>query len=83
MSLNKLRIATRKSPLALWQANYVKEQLYQIHEGIEVELIGLQTKGDQILDTPLAAVDGRSSLQPGERLRSGFLPTYYGWRLCR
>ena len=59
MSDNKLRIATRKSPLALWQANYVKDLLCQAHEDLQVELISLQTKGDKILDTPLAAVGGK------------------------
>jgi hydroxymethylbilane synthase len=59
MSDNKLRIATRKSPLALWQANYVKDLLCQAHEGLQVELIGLQTKGDIILDSPLSAVGGK------------------------
>jgi hydroxymethylbilane synthase len=56
---NKLRIATRKSPLALWQANYVKDLLCQSHEGLQVELIGIQTEGDKILDMPLSAVGGK------------------------
>jgi len=59
MSDNKLRIATRKSPLALWQANYVKDLLCQAHEGLQVELIGIQTEGDKILDTPLSAMGGK------------------------
>lgn len=59
MSANKIRIATRKSPLALWQANHVRDKLCQIHKGLEVELISLQTQGDKILDTPLAAVGGK------------------------
>lgn len=54
-----LRIATRKSPLALWQANYVKAQLETLHDGLSVELIGMTTKGDKILDTPLAKVGGK------------------------
>ena len=54
-----MRIATRKSPLALWQANYVKDLLCQAHEGLQVELIGIQTEGDKILDTPLSAVGGK------------------------
>ena len=54
-----LRIATRKSPLALWQANFVKNALEAIHPDLKVELIPLSTKGDRILDTPLAKVGGK------------------------
>ncbi|MBE4582562.1 hydroxymethylbilane synthase [Vibrio navarrensis] len=54
-----IRIATRKSPLALWQAYYVKEALQQTHPGLEVELVTMVTKGDVILDTPLAKVGGK------------------------
>ncbi|MCL9783545.1 hydroxymethylbilane synthase [Vibrio sp. S4M6] len=54
-----IRIATRKSPLALWQANFVKQRLIFEHPGLEVELIELVTKGDIILDTPLAKVGGK------------------------
>ncbi|WP_341665075.1 hydroxymethylbilane synthase [Vibrio sp.] len=54
-----IRIATRKSPLALWQAHYVKEALQAAHPGLKVELITMVTKGDVILDTPLAKVGGK------------------------
>ncbi|MEI8593948.1 hydroxymethylbilane synthase [Photobacterium sp. Hal280] len=54
-----IRIATRKSPLALWQAEYVKAALEQAHPGIIVELVPMVTKGDIILDTPLAKVGGK------------------------
>lgn len=54
-----IRIATRKSPLALWQAYYVKEALQKAHPGLEVELVTMVTKGDVILDTPLAKVGGK------------------------
>ncbi|VAW52221.1 Porphobilinogen deaminase [hydrothermal vent metagenome] len=54
-----LRIATRKSPLALWQAEHVKQRLMQAHDGLEVELITFTTKGDKILDTPLAKIGGK------------------------
>ncbi|HIJ22301.1 MAG: hydroxymethylbilane synthase [Gammaproteobacteria bacterium] len=57
--LSKLRIATRKSPLALWQAEYVKSRLQEIHNGLEVELVTMSTKGDIILDTPLAKIGGK------------------------
>ena len=59
MSSATVRIATRKSPLALWQAEHIKSRLEQLHPGIVVELLGLQTKGDKILDTPLAKVGGK------------------------
>lgn len=56
---NVLRIATRQSPLALWQAHYVKDRLMACHPGLQVELVPLVTKGDVILDTPLAKVGGK------------------------
>ncbi|WP_426369528.1 hydroxymethylbilane synthase [Pseudocolwellia sp. HL-MZ7] len=59
MSKNIVRIATRKSALALWQAEYVKAQLEKHHENITVELVPMTTKGDIILDTPLAKVGGK------------------------
>jgi len=54
-----LRIATRKSPLALWQANFVKDALEAAHNTLKVELVPMSTKGDRILDTPLAKVGGK------------------------
>ncbi len=54
-----VRIATRKSPLALWQAEYVSAQLRAAHPGLQVELITMTTQGDKILDTPLAKVGGK------------------------
>ena len=59
MSTVTVRIATRKSALALWQAEYVKTQLEHFHPGINVELVPMTTKGDIILDTPLAKVGGK------------------------
>jgi hydroxymethylbilane synthase len=56
---NVLRIATRQSPLALWQAHYVKERLEAHHAGLTVELVPMVTRGDVILDTPLAKVGGK------------------------
>lgn len=58
-STNIVRIATRKSPLALWQAHFVKDKLEQLHPGLQVELVPMVTKGDIILDTPLAKVGGK------------------------
>lgn len=54
-----IRIATRKSPLAMWQAEFVKAELERFHPGIQVELIKMTTQGDKILDTPLAKVGGK------------------------
>jgi hydroxymethylbilane synthase len=54
-----LRIATRKSPLALWQAEHVGEQLRKIHPGLDVELVPMSTQGDKLLDAPLAKVGGK------------------------
>ncbi|NVK43839.1 MAG: hydroxymethylbilane synthase [Oceanospirillaceae bacterium] len=59
MTTQTIRIATRKSLLALWQAEYVKAELERHHPGIAVELIGFTTRGDKILDTPLAKVGGK------------------------
>ncbi|WP_442908700.1 hydroxymethylbilane synthase [Hydrogenovibrio sp. 3SP14C1] len=58
--MNKtLRIATRKSPLAMWQAEFVKAELERIHDGLTVELLPMSTKGDKILDVPLAKIGGK------------------------
>ncbi|HBE92654.1 MAG TPA: hydroxymethylbilane synthase [Gammaproteobacteria bacterium] len=57
--LKTLRIGTRKSPLALWQAHYIKTELEKRHPGLEYELVKMTTEGDRILDTPLAKVGGK------------------------
>lgn len=54
-----LRIATRKSPLAMWQAEHVAAALKAAHPGLAVELLGMSTQGDKILDTPLAKIGGK------------------------
>ncbi|MCB1615976.1 MAG: hydroxymethylbilane synthase [Pseudomonadales bacterium] len=59
MVVNLIRIATRKSPLALWQAEFVKAALQASHPGLNVELLTLTTRGDKILDTPLAKIGGK------------------------
>ena len=59
MTTQPIRIATRKSPLAMWQAEFVKAELEQAHPGLVVELLPMVTKGDIILDTPLAKVGGK------------------------
>jgi len=54
-----LRIATRKSPLAMWQAEFVKAELEKAHPGLEITLLPMSTKGDKILDVPLAKIGGK------------------------
>lgn len=54
-----LRIATRKSPLAMWQAEFVKAELEKAHPGLQIELLPMSTKGDKILDVPLAKIGGK------------------------
>jgi hydroxymethylbilane synthase len=58
--MNKtLRIATRKSALALWQTNHVKALLKAAHPDLEIELVKIVTEGDRILDRPLAEIGGK------------------------
>lgn len=57
--MKKLTIATRKSPLALWQAEFIKSQLQQHDPGLEVELNAMTTRGDQLLDSPLSKIGGK------------------------
>lgn len=54
-----IRIATRQSPLALWQAEHVAERLQQAFPGLKTELVKMITRGDKILDAPLAKVGGK------------------------
>jgi hydroxymethylbilane synthase len=53
------RIATRKSALALWQANHVQSLLREAHTGIEIELVKIVTEGDRVLDRPLSEIGGK------------------------
>jgi len=59
MSLRPIRIATRKSALALWQAEFVKAALEQAHPGIQVSLVPMVSRGDKLLDAPLAKIGGK------------------------
>ena len=54
-----ITIATRESLLALWQAEYVRSELQRVHPGLEVRLLGMTSRGDQLLDVPLAKVGGK------------------------
>ncbi|MEC7149727.1 MAG: hydroxymethylbilane synthase [Pseudomonadota bacterium] len=57
--MNPITIATRESPLALWQAYFVEAELKRHHPGIEVKLLGMTSRGDQLLDKPLYKVGGK------------------------
>ena len=72
--MTTLRIATRKSPLALWQSEHVAARLRAAHPGLDVELVPMSTRGDEVLDRSLAAIGGKGlflkelelSMQRGE-----------------
>jgi len=57
--MSLLRIATRKSPLALWQSEHVADRLRATHPGLTVELVPMSTRGDEVLDRSLAAIGGK------------------------
>ncbi len=59
MSSREILIATRKSALALWQAEYVKARLEQAHPGILVTLVPMVSRGDRLLDSPLSKIGGK------------------------
>ncbi|MCO1332987.1 hydroxymethylbilane synthase [Microbulbifer sp. OS29] len=59
MPIDRIRIATRQSALALWQANFVKDRLQREHPDLQIELLPLTSRGDQILDIPLTKVGGK------------------------
>lgn len=59
MTKRIIKIATRKSPLAMWQAEFVRDRLLELHPELEIELVRMTTLGDKILDTPLAKVGGK------------------------
>lgn len=58
-STSTIRIATRKSPLALWQAEAIRDALLALHTDLAVELLPMSTRGDKILDAPLAKIGGK------------------------
>lgn len=60
MANRTLRIATRSSALALWQAEFIKAELERLNEGVTVELIKIKTQGDKILDVPLSKIGGKA-----------------------
>lgn len=58
-TLTTLTIATRQSPLALWQAEHIRDRLLALYPELTIELLKIVTKGDKILDTPLAKIGGK------------------------
>ncbi|RJG12963.1 hydroxymethylbilane synthase [Pseudomonas cavernicola] len=59
MPSREIRIATRKSALALWQAEYVKARLEEFHPGLKVSLVPMVSRGDKLLDSPLSKIGGK------------------------
>ncbi|MCH7335376.1 hydroxymethylbilane synthase [Acinetobacter sp. NIPH 2699] len=57
--MKTLKIATRQSPLALWQAEHIRSRLNELYPDLTVELVKFVTQGDKILDTPLAKIGGK------------------------
>jgi|TARA_B100001250_G_scaffold208423_1_gene178898 hydroxymethylbilane synthase len=57
--VKKIKIATRRSPLAIWQAEYVKKELIRNHSDIEIQIVRIQTEGDRFLDAPLFDIGGK------------------------
>lgn len=55
----KLVIASRESALAMWQAHHIQQRLQSLYPAMQVEILGMTTTGDQILDTPLATIGGK------------------------
>lgn len=58
-ALTTLNIATRQSPLALWQAEHIRDRLLAMYPNLTINLLKIVTKGDKILDTPLAKIGGK------------------------
>lgn len=57
--MDRVRIATRRSKLALWQASFIKGELQGAHPGLAIELVGISTAGDRWLNAPLSEVGGK------------------------
>ncbi|WP_298218196.1 hydroxymethylbilane synthase [Halothiobacillus sp.] len=57
--IDLIRIATRESPLAMWQTEFVASELRRLHPGLRVELVSMTTQGDQLLDSPLSKIGGK------------------------
>lgn len=73
MNKKILRLATRKSKLALWQANWVKNHIENRFDDLTVELIGITTEGDESLSVPLTDIGGKSVFV--KTLQNSLLPS--------
>ena len=71
---DRIVIATRESRLALWRAEHVKARLEALYPSCKVELLGMTTRGDQILDRPLAKVGGKGLFVRNSKPRSSTAP---------
>lgn len=71
--MNKIKIISRNSVLALWQSEFVKSKLQNIYPQLKVEIIGITTKGDKVLDRSLDKIGGKGLFikELEERLLSG------------
>jgi hydroxymethylbilane synthase len=78
MSSREIRIATRKSALALWQAEYVKARLQEAHPGLIVTLVPMVSRGDKLLDSPLSKIGGKGLFV--KELETALLETRSGHR---
>jgi len=70
-STRDLRIATRRSRLALWQAEHVKARLEALHAGLRVTLVPLSTRGDELLDVSLAKEGGKGGAKEAAADKGG------------
>ena len=88
---NHIRIGTRKSALALWQSEYVKSELQRLYPAVTVELVHFNTKGDRILNKPLAEVGGKglftaeleAAMHAGRYRYCRSQPKRYAYRIAR
>ena len=61
MASSTIRIVTRESPLAMWQAGFVRDSLCALHPGIKVEILGITTQADRLLDSSLESLGGKGA----------------------
>lgn len=59
----QLRLGTRASALALWQAEYIRSLLLGLDKNLDIEIVKVQTKGDKILNKPLSKIGGKGLLR--------------------
>jgi hydroxymethylbilane synthase len=67
LSPKKLVIASRESALAMWQAKHIQARLQALYPQCDVQILGMTTTGDQILDSPLARIGGKGLLSKNSK----------------